>query len=105
MNKIEIIARRIMGWKLNTSQQWFDVEKGVFIKESEFQPEHNLEHAMLIVERLEKFGITYTKKSDSEVCFNDICASGKTLAEAITNAAYEIADISPISDDWLKITD
>lgn len=56
---------------------------------------------MLIVERLEKLGFTYTIKGVSEVCFNDVCSNGDTLAQAITNAAYSIADNSPIANEWL----
>lgn len=101
MNKVDSIARRILGWKLNSADKWYDLEKGVFIHDSEFQPEQNLDHAMLIVERLEKFGFTYRLKGDFEVCFNDICAKGDTVAEAITNAAYSIADNSSKADEWL----
>ncbi|QOY35077.1 BC1872 family protein [Anaerobacillus isosaccharinicus] len=101
MKKIDSIARRIFGWKLNSADKWFDVEKGVFIHDSDFQPDKNLDHAMLIVERLELFGFTYTKKDGSTVCFNDFCAKGDTLAEAITNAAYLIADNSSAADEWL----
>lgn len=101
MNKIESIARRILGWKLNSQQKWYDFEKGISIDISEFQPEQNLDHAMLIVEKLAKFGITYTTKGVSEVCFNDVCATGDTLAEAITNAAHLIADNSSKADEWL----
>lgn len=100
MNKVEIIARRILGWKLNSSGNWYDLEKEIFIHDDEFQPEQNLDHAMLIVERLEKFGFTYTTKGNCEICFNDVCAIGDTLAGAITNAAYLLADNSPIADDW-----
>jgi hypothetical protein len=99
MDKIEIIARRILGWKLNRWDRWFDYEKGIFIQG--FQPEQNLDHAMLIVERLEKLGFTYTKKGASEVCFNEICATGDTLPQAITDAAFSIADNSSIADEWL----
>jgi hypothetical protein len=99
MNKIEIIARRILGWKLNRWDRWYDDEKGIFIYE--FQPEQNLDHAMLIVERLEKFGFTYATNGVSEVCFNDVCETGDTIAQAITNAAYSIADNSSIPDEWL----
>ncbi|MGJ7922287.1 BC1872 family protein [Neobacillus sp. LXY-4] len=101
MNKVDIIARRILGWKLNRWDRWYDHEKGIFIHDSEFQPQENLDHAMIIVKRLEKFGFTYTIKGDSEVCFNEVSATGGTLAEAITNAAYEIADNSSIADEWL----
>lgn len=101
MNKIEIIARRILGWKLNRWDRWYDYENNIFIYESEFQPEQNLEHAMLIVEKLEKLGFSYTSNEDSKVCFNEVCATGETLAQAITNAAYEIADNTSVPDEWL----
>jgi hypothetical protein len=101
MNKIDIIARRILGWKLNRWDRWYDHEKGIFIHDHEFQPEHNLTHAMLIVDKLTKLGFTYQVKGDCEVCFNEITATGKTLPHAITNAAYEIADNNPIPDAWL----
>jgi hypothetical protein len=92
MSKTDSIARRILGWKLNRWDRWFDYEKGIFIHDTEFQPEHNLEHAMLIVERLEQFGFTFYTTGESEVSFNNIRAKGKTLAEAITNAAYSIIE-------------
>ena len=56
---------------------------------------------MIIVEKLEGYGFTYTIKDDNVVCFNDICATGSTLAEAITNAAFEIADTHSIDEAWL----
>lgn len=99
MNKTEIIARRILGWKLNRWDRWYDPEKSVFIYD--FQPEESLEHALLIVKRLEGFGYTYTIKGNHEVCFNDISETGNTLAEAITNAAFAIADNSSIAEEWL----
>lgn len=101
MDKVESIARRILGWKLNSADKWFDSENGIFIDHSEFQPEQNIEHAMKIVERLEKFGFSYTVKDDNEVCFNEFCATGGTLAEAITNAAHSIADNSSPADAWI----
>jgi hypothetical protein len=105
MNKRDVIARRILGWKLNRWDRWFDFEKGTFIHESDFHPEQNLEHAMLIVERLEHLGFTYTEKEDIEVCFNNdfnkVCETGDTLAQAITNAAYALADDSSLADAWL----
>lgn len=99
MIKVDSIARKILGWKLNRWDRWFDYEKGVFIHESDFQPEHNIDHAMLIVERLEELGFTYTIKDFSKICFNDICASGETLAQAITNAAYSLVELSSIPDN------
>ena len=105
VNKADIIARRILGWKLNRWDRWYDFENGVFIPESGFQPEKNLAHAMLIVERLEHLGFTYTTTGNFEVCFsnefNHVSETGETLAQAITNAAYSIADTSDPSDAWL----
>ncbi|NMD71638.1 hypothetical protein HHO41_15165 [Bacillus sp. DNRA2] len=101
MNKIEVIARRILGWKLNRWDRWHDPETGTFIYDHEFQPEQNLDHAMVIVGKLKQFGFSYTQKGDLEVCFNEICATGHTLPEAITNAAFEIADNSGIPEGWL----
>jgi len=51
MNKTDSIARRILGWKLNRWDRWYDYEKGVFIHDSEFQPEHSLDHAHSILRR------------------------------------------------------
>lgn len=99
MNQIEIIARRILGWKLNRWDRWYDDENSNFIYD--FQPDQNLDQAMLIVKRLEEFGFIYKPKGVSEVCFNDICATGDTLAQAITNAAFSIADNSSIAEEWL----
>jgi hypothetical protein len=90
MNKTESIARKIFGWKLNRWDRWYDYEKGVFIHDSEFQPEHNLEHAMLVVEKLMNHGFQFTRHGVSEVSFNDVRASGETLSQAITNAAYSL---------------
>lgn len=101
MNQVEIIARRILGWKLNRWDRWFDYEKGEFIPVSDFQPEHNLDHAMIIVEKLKGFGFTYTTNGVSEACFNDVCETGETLAQAITNAAFTIADNSTIAEGWV----
>ncbi|WP_462413553.1 BC1872 family protein [Neobacillus sp. Marseille-QA0830] len=99
MNKIEVIARRILGWKLNGWDKWYDYEKNMFIHD--FQPEQNLEHSMIIVERLKSLGFSYTAKGEYQVCFNDICSTGHSLAEAITNAAYSLADNSSIDEGWL----
>nr|WP_295971249.1 hypothetical protein [uncultured Bacillus sp.] len=105
MNKRDSIARKILGWKLNNSGKWYDFEKGIFVDDSEFQPDQNLNHAMLVVKKLEEAGYKYTIKGDSEVCFhnsyNQLCATGDTLAEAITNAAYLIADKSTLADGWM----
>jgi hypothetical protein len=100
MNKVEIIARRIFGWKLNNWDKWYDVETNEFIYVQDFQPEDNLDHAMRIVKRLEKFGFKYSATNKNEVCFNEVCATGDHLAQAITNAAYCLADNRSIDDEW-----
>ncbi|WP_017754339.1 BC1872 family protein [Calidifontibacillus oryziterrae] len=97
MEKIESIARRILGWKLNRWDRWYDYEKGVFIHTNDFQPEQNLDHAMLIVEQLEKFGFKFVANG-TEACFNDIKETGETLAQAITNAAYSIIEKSSVTN-------
>jgi hypothetical protein len=99
MDKKEVIARRILGWKLNRWDRWYDEEKGNFI--NDFNPEKNLEHAMLIVERLESFGFTYKTNGETEVCFNEVCETGNSLAEAITNTAFSLAEINPLAEEWL----
>jgi hypothetical protein len=99
MNKTEVIARRILGWKLNRWDRWYDEEQEIFIYD--FQPEENLDHAMMIVERLETYGFTYETTGEYTVCFNEVCESGETLAQAITNAAFELADNSSIDEGWL----
>lgn len=106
MTKTDSIARRILGWKLNRWDRWYDYEKGIFIHDSEFQPAQNLGHAMLIVERLEKVGYKFSNNGNSEVCFNNISATGNTLAEAITNAAYNIIELNSVedtSDIWAQL--
>ncbi|WP_251550764.1 BC1872 family protein [Neobacillus muris] len=99
MNKVEVIARRVLGWKLNSWNKWYDFEKNNFIQD--YQPEHDLEHSMMIVERLESLGFRYSVNGNYQVCFNDVCSTGTTLAEAITNAAYALADNRTIDDEWL----
>jgi len=106
MNKTDIIARRVLGWKLNRWDRWYDFENGTFIENADFQPEENLDHAMIIVKKLESFGFTYKATTyesigDHVVCFNDTCAHGTTLAQAITNAAFEIAEVKSIEEGWL----
>ncbi|MEH7417934.1 hypothetical protein V7266_21915 [Neobacillus drentensis] len=101
MNKIEILARRILGWKLNRWDRWYDYERELFIPVSEFQPEDNLEHAMLLVKRLKELGFVYKTNGTTEACFDDVCEAGETLAQAITNAAFSIADNSSIDEGWL----
>ncbi|AGK53991.1 BC1872 family protein [Bacillus sp. 1NLA3E] len=106
MNKTDSIARRILGWKLNRWDRWYDYEKGVFIHDSEFQPEQNLDHAMIIVEKLEEIGFSYTTNGVSEVSFNDVRAKGETLQQAIINAAYSIIEKISITESgriWRQI--
>ncbi|NSL52482.1 BC1872 family protein [Calidifontibacillus erzurumensis] len=98
MNKVDAIARRILGWKLNRWDRWYDYENKRFIYESEFQPEQNLDHAMLIVDRLKKYGFEYNTNGVSEVRFNDAVGKGDTLAQAITNAAYNIIEKSSMAN-------
>jgi hypothetical protein len=105
MDKTESIVRRILGWKLNSLDKWYDHENSIFIDKNEFQPYENIEHAMQIVKRLEAFGYQYTNKDDVEVSFdnkyNHASATGNTLAEAISNAAYQLADSFSPADEWL----
>lgn len=92
MKKTDAIARRILGWKLNRWDRWFDYEKGIFINDSEFNPEQNLVHAMLIVEKLEKLGYSFSSNGVSDAAFNQYKGTGKNLPEAIINAAYSIIE-------------
>ncbi|WP_059173823.1 hypothetical protein [Bacillus sp. FJAT-27445] len=101
MNKTEIIARRIMGWKLNRWDRWYDPENKLFISVSDFQPAQNLDHALAIAKRLELAGYHYKTTGNYEACFNGICVKGATLAEAITEAAFTIADNHSVDDGWL----
>ena len=71
MDKTESIVRRILGWKLNNLDKWYDHENSIFIDKNEFQPYENIEHAMQIVKRLEAFGYQYTNKDDVEVSFDN----------------------------------
>ncbi len=106
MTKTNSIARRILGWKLNRWDRWYDYEKRIFIHRSEFQPEQNLGHAMLIVEKLERIGYKFSNNGNFEVYFNNVKATGNTLAEAITNAAYKLVELNSIedtSDIWAQL--
>ncbi|MFJ7726770.1 hypothetical protein ACIQXV_11455 [Neobacillus sp. NPDC097160] len=107
MSKTDSIARRIFGWKLNRWDRWYDYEKGIFIHDSEFQPEQNLSHAMLIIERLEEFGHKCSTNGPSEVFINDIRATGDTLPQAITNAAYLFIEKTLVVDHsgyWQRLS-
>lgn len=99
MRKADSIARRIFGWKLNRWDRWYDYENQMFIQDSEFQPEQNLEDAMKIVDRLQQFGYRYTHSSQTEVRFNHITGTGNTLSEAITDAAFNIVEFSSPMDN------
>lgn len=99
MNKVEVIARRILGWKLARWDRWFDYEKGIYIEN--FNPEQNRDHAMMIVDRMKELGFSYEVKSENEVCFGEVCERGETFEKAITNAAFSIADNRSIDDEWL----
>lgn len=92
MNKTDAIARRIFGWALNRWDRWYDSENEIFIHDSDFQPENNIDHAMMIVKKLEQAGFSFKQNGELEVFFNDIKASGETLAQAITNAAYSLIE-------------
>ncbi|WP_066173691.1 BC1872 family protein [Bacillus marinisedimentorum] len=98
MTKTESIARRILGWKLNRWDRWFDYEQGEFIYTADFQPEKNLDHAMLVVEKLKEVGYRFSTNGVSEVSFNDVRDNGETLAQAITNAAYTLIQRSTVAD-------
>ncbi|WP_306453844.1 BC1872 family protein [Bacillus sp. 7884-1] len=50
---------------MNRWDRWYDPENGGFIYD--FNPHENLEHALLIVERLKSLGYTYTEKGNYEV--------------------------------------
>jgi hypothetical protein len=107
MNKTDSIARRILGWKLNRWDRWFDYEKGEFIHDSEFQPEENLEHAMKIVKKLEEVGFNFHTNGATEVRFNEIKGTGNNLAQAITNAAFSIIEHHSVAHSpriWSRLT-
>ncbi|MCD8501345.1 MAG: hypothetical protein LRY71_06225 [Bacillaceae bacterium] len=103
MDKVEVIARRVLGWSLNSPKKWYSVEEATFIEN--FDPTENLNDAMRIVRKFEELGFTFSKQGDTKVCFGNQfikeCGTGATLAEAITNAAYSIAEVESIPEDWL----
>ena len=90
MNKKDSIARQILGWKTNCKGSWYDAENEVFVNEAYFKPDKFLEHAMIIVKKLEEFGFSYNTDGRSQVSFNNIHSVGHTLPEAITNGAYSL---------------
>lgn len=103
MEKVEVIARRIMGWKLQRLNKWYNIEKNIVVED--FHPEHNIDQAMQIVKRLKEHGFSYIVEDDLEVHFKndffEVCETGDTLAQAITNAAYSVAENNPIPSEWL----
>lgn len=92
MNKTNSIARDILGWKAVSKGSWYDSDKELFINEAYFQPEKFMEHAMVIVNKLEKSGFSFQTNGGSEVSFNNINATGNTLPEAIVNGAYSLIE-------------
>lgn len=92
MNKKDIIAREILGWKSHGKNSWYNVDQDAFVHESYFKPEKYLEHAMLIVNQLTMFGITYRTNGDTEARFDDVIGMGTSLPEAIKNAAYSFIE-------------
>lgn len=98
MEKVECVARKILGWKLNRWDRWFDFEHGKFISTSEFKPDENMEQAMMIVEKLEKLGFKFKTNGNNEVYFNEYGATGKTIPEAIINAAYSLIEYHSVYD-------
>lgn len=102
MDYREILARRVMGWRLQTSGKWFDSNNAQVIEG--FDPRENEDQAKLLVSQLESFGFRYTVTDQYTVCFENefhrICKSGEKLSEAITNAAYELAENEPVSSEW-----
>ncbi|AOM83086.1 BC1872 family protein [Salisediminibacterium beveridgei] len=102
MDYREILARRVMGWRLQTSGKWFDSVNRQVIEE--FDPRSNVNQAKLLVAQLELFGFEYSVTDQYTVCFQNefhqICESGETEAEAITNAAFELAENEPVPSEW-----
>ncbi|KAA9029921.1 BC1872 family protein [Niallia endozanthoxylica] len=92
MNKKDRIVREILGWKEHGKNCWYDVEKDAFVHESYFLPEKFMEHAMVIVKKLEMFGVKYRTNGVSIVCFDNAVGTGATLPEAITDAAYALIE-------------
>lgn len=92
MDKKDAIAREILGWKMRSKNSWYDVENEVFVHEAYFKPEKYMEHAMLIVKKLEMFGVAYRTNGVSEVYFDDVRGAGTTVSEAITNAPYALIE-------------
>lgn len=102
MDYREILARRVMGWRLQTSGKWFDSVNRQVIEE--FDPQVNPDQAKLLVTQLESFGFSYSISKQYTVCFENefhrICESGDTEAEAITNAAFALAENEPVPSEW-----
>lgn len=90
MNKKDMIAREILGWKSRGKNSWYNVDKDEFVHESYFQPEKYLDQALLIVKKLSMFGVSFRTNGESEAQFDDVIGTGNSLPEAITNAAYSL---------------
>ncbi|MBB6444328.1 BC1872 family protein [Bacillus benzoevorans] len=103
MNKTNSIAREILGWKEVSKGSWYDSDNQLFINEAYFKPEKFIEHAMVIVKKLEKSGYSYQTDGCSEVSFNNINGTGNTLPEAIVNGAYSLVENYSIRE-WTNQT-
>ena len=91
-NKISGVARRVLGWKLNRWDRWYDFEKRKFIPDTDFQPEENINHAMLNCRSVGAMWLYLYNEKSTEVHFNDISGTGRTLAQAITDAAFNLVE-------------
>ena len=69
LDKVEVIARRVLGWSLNSPKKWYSVEEATFIEN--FDPTENLNDAMRIVRKFEELGFTFSKQGDTKVCFGN----------------------------------
>ena len=87
MNKKDIIAREILGWKSRGKNSWYNVDRDQFVHDILTLCPRYLEHAMLI-ESISYVWSYISTNGDSEARFDDIIGIGSNLPEAITNAAY-----------------
>ncbi len=92
MNKTDSIAREILGWETVSKGSWYDSEKEFFVNEAYFKPEKFMEHALFIVNKLEKYGFQYESNGSGKVYFNETMGVGNTLPEAIINGAYSLIE-------------
>lgn len=102
MDYREVLARRVMGWRLQSAGKWFDSQEKRIIQG--FDPSRNPEQADMLVRQLETFGFRYRQSGTYTVCFENefhkICESGSSREEAITNAAYALAENEPVPSEW-----